>query len=112
MIGLHNTQHTLALLLGMAMVLGALGWMLAGWAGVVWALFMVIAPLHGLGMAGIPWLALILPAFAPLVSNLTQLGISRTREYDAARVVAALTVDPEVLARTGGRREPLTLCRG
>ncbi len=36
----RNALQTLALLTGMAMVLGALGWLLAEWAGVVWALFM------------------------------------------------------------------------
>lgn len=228
MSALRNTLQTLALLLGMAMVLGALGWMLAGWGGTAWALLMVIATLllvpripgelmarwmgavalgiqaapqlHGmlqqlteraslerpprlfllpgaelqamsfgsrhapalaiskgllfmlerreleavlahelahlrnndlgvmllaavvgritavlaltgqimlvlalpamvLGMSDIPWLALFLLAFAPLFSDLMQLGIARTREYDADRVAALLTGDPEGLAR-------------
>ncbi|MFZ5466938.1 MAG: zinc metalloprotease HtpX [Pseudomonadota bacterium] len=225
---LRNSLQTLALLIGMAMVLGALGWILGGWGGVAWALFMVMATmllvprlsgdllarlmgaiplgsyaapeLHGLlarlteragldqpprlyllpgsslqamsfgsrdapamavtegllfvlerreltavlahelahlrnndlgvmllaavvgritailalagqimlllalpalalGVADIPWLALLLLAFAPLFSDLMQLGLARTREYDADHQAALLTGDPEGLAR-------------
>jgi len=46
----------------------------------------------------IPWLGLLLLVFAPTIGGLLQLGLSRTREYDADLEGAALTGDPEGLA--------------
>jgi heat shock protein HtpX len=51
----------------------------------------------GAGVA-IPWLGLLLLIFAPTIGGLLQLGLSRTREYDADLDGAALTGDPEGLA--------------
>ena len=44
------------------------------------------------------WWPLILLAAAPQVSLLAQLGLSRTREFDADLTAARLTEDPEALA--------------
>lgn len=52
-----------------------------------------------LDMGNIPWLALAVLAFAPLLSDLMQLGLARTREYEADEAAARLTGDPEGLAR-------------
>lgn len=46
----------------------------------------------------IPWLGLLLLIFAPTIGGLLQLGLSRTREYDADLDGAALTGDPAGLA--------------
>jgi len=45
-----------------------------------------------------PWLAVLLLYLAPAVSSLLQLGLSRTREYDADLEGAGLTGDPMGLA--------------
>lgn len=49
--------------------------------------------------AGIDWFAILLLVFAPTLSALAQLGLSRTREFDADLNAARLTGDPEGLAR-------------
>jgi len=54
-------------------------------------------PLLLMGMITIPWSALLLLVFAPLISNLLQLGLSRTREFDADIGAVELTGDPEGL---------------
>jgi heat shock protein HtpX len=46
----------------------------------------------------IPWLGLLLLVLAPTIGGLLQLGLSRSREYDADFEGAALTGDPESLA--------------
>jgi heat shock protein HtpX len=56
-------------------------------------------PLILLGQEGIDWLAILLLVFAPHISALAQLALSRTREYDADLNAARLTGDPEGLAR-------------
>lgn len=48
--------------------------------------------------ASIPWLAIALMYFAPTLSSLLQLALSRSREYDADLGGASLTGDPEGLA--------------
>jgi len=47
----------------------------------------------------INWLAILLLIFAPTLSALAQLALSRAREYDADLNAARLTRDPEGLAR-------------
>lgn len=61
-------------------------------------LVLVNLPLVLLGEAHIPWLAILLLIFAPVVSTLLQLALSRTREFDADLGAALLTGDPEGLA--------------
>ncbi len=56
-------------------------------------------PLIILSNAGINWFAILILIFAPNLSALAQLGLSRTREYNADLNAARLTGDPEGLAR-------------
>lgn len=56
-----------------------------------------IPALFGAGME-VPWLGILLLIFAPTLSGLLQLGLSRAREYDADLDGASLTGDPEGLA--------------
>jgi heat shock protein HtpX len=56
-----------------------------------------IPALFGAGIE-IPWLGILLLIFAPTLGGLLQLGLSRTREYDADLDGAALTGDPVGLA--------------
>lgn len=64
------------------------------------AVFLVIFNLPAImtDSARVPWLAIILLYLAPTISSLMQLGLSRTREYDADLEGAQLTGDPEGLA--------------
>ena len=56
-----------------------------------------IPAFFGAGM-DIPWLGILLLIFAPTISGLLQLGLSRAREYDADLDGATLTGDPDGLA--------------
>lgn len=56
-------------------------------------------PLILLTDLSINWFAILILVFAPSLSALAQLGLSRTREYDADLNAAHLTGDPEGLAR-------------
>lgn len=62
--------------------------------------FLLLAnlPLILLGGAVISWSAILLLVFAPTLSGLAQLALSRTREYDADLNAARLTGDPDGLA--------------
>ena len=70
---------------------------LASWLGQL--LLLLNLPLVLAGMVHVPWHVLILLVFAPTLMALVQLGLSRTREYDADRAAAELTGDPEGLVR-------------
>lgn len=62
-------------------------------------LFLIFMSLpQALAGGDVQWLPLILLAAAPQVSLLAQLGLSRTREFDADLTAAQLTDDPEGLA--------------
>lgn len=50
------------------------------------------------GESAIPWSPIVLLMFAPLLSVLLQLGLSRAREYNADAGAAQLTGDPEGIA--------------
>jgi len=50
------------------------------------------------GELAIPWPPIVLLMVAPLLSLLLQLGLSRSREYDADAGAALLTGDPEAVA--------------
>jgi heat shock protein HtpX len=60
-------------------------------------LFFLNLPLFFFGGAQIPWLSIILLYFAPTLSSLLQLGLSRAREYAADLEGARLAGDPEGL---------------
>lgn len=51
-----------------------------------------------LGFDTFPWLAILLLYMAPMLTSLLQMGLSRTREYDADLEAAGLTGDPAGLA--------------
>ena len=51
-----------------------------------------------LGAMDVNWPALLLLAIAPQLALLAQLGLSRVREFDADRLAAELTGDPQGLA--------------
>jgi heat shock protein HtpX len=56
-------------------------------------------PLMLLSAAPVDWFAVLLLIFAPTLSALAQLALSRTREYDADLNAARLTGDPDGLIR-------------
>lgn len=62
-------------------------------------LLLLNLPLLLLSGMAINWFAILVLIFAPSLSVLAQLGLSRTREYDADLNAAQLTGDPEGLAR-------------
>ncbi|WP_332119742.1 zinc metalloprotease HtpX [Azorhizobium caulinodans] len=79
---------------------------LASWMGQL--LVLVNLPLVMVGMVHVPWSVVALLIFAPTLMALVQLGLSRTREYDADRAAADLTGDPEGLIRALGKLDRLT----
>jgi len=62
-------------------------------------LLVVNLPLVLFAAVRIDWFAILILILAPNISALAQLGLSRTREYDADLNAARLTGDPEGLAR-------------
>ncbi len=70
-------------------------------------LLFINLPLLLLGEATINWWAILLLILAPYLSALAQLGLSRTREYDADLNAARLSGDPAGLARALLRIEQL-----
>jgi heat shock protein HtpX len=62
-------------------------------------LLLINLPLLLMSQATINWFAILILIFAPHLSALAQLGLSRTREYDADLNASRLTGDPEGLAR-------------
>jgi heat shock protein HtpX len=62
-------------------------------------LLLVNLPLLLMSQVTVNWFAILLLIVAPTVSALAQLGLSRTREYDADLNASRLTGDPEGLAR-------------
>jgi heat shock protein HtpX len=61
-------------------------------------LVVVNLPLVMMGTVHVPWAFVFLLVFAPAISMLLQLALSRAREYDADLGAAALTGDPAGLA--------------
>ena len=70
-------------------------------------LLVVLVPVSLLTGGGIPWLAIGLLVFAPSISALLQLALSRTREYDADVAAVELTGDPRGLASALDKLERL-----
>lgn len=62
-------------------------------------LLLLNLPLLLFGAVTVNWLAIGLLVLAPTLSTLAQLGLSRTREFDADLNAARLTGDPEALAQ-------------
>ncbi len=61
-------------------------------------IFFLSLPAALIGGSSMPWTAIALLYFAPALSSLLQLALSRSREYDADLGAAALTGDPEGIA--------------
>lgn len=61
-------------------------------------MLLVMLPMVMAGHAELPWGSLILLIFAPSLSALMQLALSRTREFDADLGAARLTGDPTAMA--------------
>ncbi len=61
-------------------------------------LLFVNLPLILMSGHGISWIPILLLIFAPSLSALAQLGLSRTREFDADLNAVRLTGDPDALA--------------
>jgi heat shock protein HtpX len=76
---------------------------LASWLGQM--LLLLNLPLLLVGAVPVPWHAVLLLIFSPTLMALIQLGLSRTREYDADRLAVELTGDPEGLIRALGKLE-------
>ncbi len=70
-------------------------------------MFLLIAnlPLLLTGAATFSWLLIALLMFAPTISSLLQLALSRAREFDADLDAAGLTGDPAALASALGKIE-------
>lgn len=68
-------------------------------------LLLINLPLLMLSAVTINWFAIFILIFAPTLSALAQLGLSRTREYDADLNAALLTGDPEGLAQALAKLE-------
>ncbi|MEM1046148.1 MAG: zinc metalloprotease HtpX [Pseudomonadota bacterium] len=69
---------------------------LACFVGLV--LLMLNLPLVLMGVAPVSWLAIAVMILSPTVISLMQLGLSRSREFDADLTAARLTGDPAGLA--------------
>lgn len=68
-------------------------------------LIIVNLPMLLLEYGALPWLPILLLLFAPTLSALLQLALSRNREFDADLEAARLTGDPEGLAQALERLE-------
>lgn len=71
-------------------------------------LLVLALPFVLLGAAEINLWGFLLLALSPHLALLAQMGLSRVREFDADQAAAALTGDPEGLARALGKIERLT----
>ncbi len=60
--------------------------------------FFLSLPATLIGGASMPWAAIAVLYFAPALSSLLQLALSRSREFDADLGAASLTGDPEGIA--------------
>lgn len=69
------------------------------------AAFFNFAAIAGGGVAAVPWSAVVLLLFAPTIGSLLQMGLSRTREFDADLSAVMLTGDPDGLASALGKLE-------
>ena len=107
---IRNVVHSILLLGGIIVLLALCGWVLFGvdgligmalGAGLAFAfspLVIVGLPLWQTGAGGVPLLLIPLLVFAPQITTLLQLALSRAREFDADLDAAGLTGDPEGLA--------------
>ena len=82
-------------------------------------LLFILLPISLFTGQGVPLVAIVLLVFAPTISGLLQLALSRTREYDADVAAVQITGDPRGLAsalaklerRRGGWMQRLFMAR-
>ena len=98
-----SARHRLLNLVQSALLLGLMAAL--AWVSVTVILGPGTGLLVALGLVHVPWSVVVLLIFAPTLMALIQLGLSRTREYDADRVAADLTGDPEGLIGALGKLE-------
>ena len=87
----NNDLRLLALADALGRTMQVLSWVGLGLA-------ILYLPQYFTGDGRVPWLGIALLYFAPAISTLLQLSLSRTREFDADLDAAELTGDPEGLA--------------
>ncbi|MGD8330263.1 MAG: zinc metalloprotease HtpX [Acidobacteriota bacterium] len=75
------------------------------WIGQI--ILIINLPLYLIGAETLPWLLIALMIFAPTISALLQLALSRSREFDADLSGAHLTGDPRGLASALKKMERL-----
>ncbi|WP_449235696.1 zinc metalloprotease HtpX [Azospirillum doebereinerae] len=90
----HVRNHDL-LIMGLADILSRVTGAMAA-TGIILLFFSL--PLMVMEQEGFSWLLIVLLLAAPTVNTLIQLGLSRTREFDADLDAAAITGDPAGLA--------------
>ncbi len=94
----HETSHIRnndLWLMGLADLVGRLTHLMT----LVGMLLLILAiPLWLIGATNLPWLVIPLLLFAPQLTTLLQLALSRSREYEADLDAAGLTGDPAGLA--------------
>ncbi|MDX8407044.1 MAG: zinc metalloprotease HtpX, partial [Mariprofundaceae bacterium] len=91
---ISHLRHKDTWIMGLADMLGRLTWSLS-WVGQM--LLLLNLPLILIGYPVISWVGVLILVFAPHVSALLQLAMSRTREYEADIGSAALTGRPDWL---------------
>ncbi len=102
----HEISHIRNGDLGVMMLADMLSRMTAALALAGKIMLLVFLPLFLLGGAHLPWLAVLLLFFAPGISALMQMALSRSREFDADLDAARLTGDPLGLASALAKIEP------
>lgn len=71
-------------------------------------LLLLNLPLIIIGRVHFPWVLVLILIFAPAISSLLQLALSRTREYDADLEAVKLTRDPRGLASALAKLENIS----
>ncbi len=97
-----HIRHRDTWIMGLADVMARMTWAMS-WTGQM--LLLLNLPLILLGYPVISWAGVLMLLFAPHISALLQLAMSRTREYDADMGAAALTGHPEWLMSALARLE-------
>ncbi len=103
----HEISHIRNGDLGVMMLADMLSRMTAALALAGKIMLLAFLPLFLFGGAKLPWLAVLLLFFAPGISALMQMALSRSREFDADLDAARLTGDPLGLASALAKIEPV-----
>ncbi len=101
----HEVGHLLNNDIQVMAVADAVGRLTASLSMAGQILLFINLPIVLSGQAGISWTGILLLVFAPTVSSLLQLAISRVREFDADLEAARLTGDPKGLASALAKME-------